>query len=353
MSGILGGIFDGIGTLFNISSETRKQVEEQKRYEYDKLKTELSNQLPNNLISFMQSQGQNTYGFADYINKMGDSSKLVNMYPYYQDMRNFNYQKELNNITMRREDTAIQRRVNDLINSGLSPLLATGSSASSATFSGGSSPVSTAVQGLYHDPKSTPLNLPNAVNTYYDIKQKQAQTKVMDAQASLVKSQAEKTSVDTALSIANTKKTNQEIKNLQSQNELTLSQANLSRMQFQKIKAETDVLMYNLQLSLNAGIRTTDALNGLYNSALDVVDRLTSTTDRNPIIKAGRRLGSYLGLNSKPVVDYIMRSGALLVNSISNGNSNTVKAPIRYVNQKRKYGVGGLFNFQAPNFTFK
>lgn len=52
----------------------------------------------------------------------------------------FNYQKELNNLTMQREDNAVQRRMADLIEAGLSPYLAVGSSANSSSLSTGSAP---------------------------------------------------------------------------------------------------------------------------------------------------------------------------------------------------------------------
>lgn len=52
----------------------------------------------------------------------------------------FNYQKELNNLAMQREDNAVQRRMQDLASAGLSPYLAAGSAASSSSLSTGSAP---------------------------------------------------------------------------------------------------------------------------------------------------------------------------------------------------------------------
>lgn len=52
----------------------------------------------------------------------------------------YEYQKQLNQLTMEREDTAVQRRADDLIAAGLDPSLAAGSAASSSTFSSAPAP---------------------------------------------------------------------------------------------------------------------------------------------------------------------------------------------------------------------
>lgn len=50
----------------------------------------------------------------------------------------FEYQKQLNNLTMQREDNAVQRRAMDLEKAGLSKVLAAGSAAGSANYASGS-----------------------------------------------------------------------------------------------------------------------------------------------------------------------------------------------------------------------
>ena len=88
------------------------------------------------------------------------------------------YQKALNASTMAREDNAIQRRVADLNAAGLSPTLAAGSSASSASFRSGETPTSNVGRGVYEGAMAA-----NA------LKAQQAQVGMTEAQTRLINAQ--------------------------------------------------------------------------------------------------------------------------------------------------------------------
>lgn len=74
------------------------------------------------------------------------ASNLFNTgYNVYQDQRNFKYQKELQQELFKRDDTAIQRRVQDAIAAGINPNAVVGSGAGVTSAGGASStPVSKA-----------------------------------------------------------------------------------------------------------------------------------------------------------------------------------------------------------------
>lgn len=92
------------------------------------------------------------------------------------------YQKWLNNQTMMREDNAVQRRMADLKNAGLSPYLAGGSSASTGSYSGGSAPISN-----FQMPQ---FNSTFSIMSKQQIQQMKAQTELIQSQAQIEKSKA-------------------------------------------------------------------------------------------------------------------------------------------------------------------
>lgn len=100
----------------------------------------------------------------------GGAGSILN---YRAQLKKLNYDKTVQNIAWRREDSSIQRRVNDLRAAGLSPVLAAGQGASSGPI------VTTQAPQLNFDPVQTVLN---AIQQQANISQTYAQTKLADAQ---------------------------------------------------------------------------------------------------------------------------------------------------------------------------
>lgn len=83
---------------------------------------------------------------VSYAQAANDASRLA--YTIYQDQRDAAYQRELNDKMMEREDSAIERRVNDAINAGINPYDAIGAGSGAGSSSGSGYKSSSLPEGL-------------------------------------------------------------------------------------------------------------------------------------------------------------------------------------------------------------
>lgn len=119
----------------------------------------------------------------------GALTNLANSYINYRNYQlqkdQFNYQRNIQQNIFQREDNSIQRRTQDLIAAGLSPVLAAGSGASAGNV------VSTKAPQLeqFQNPVTDVMNVMALLKMKQDIS-------MSEAQVDLIKAQAEKTNVE-------------------------------------------------------------------------------------------------------------------------------------------------------------
>lgn len=120
-------------------------------------------------------------------------------YQKMQDERNFNYQKDLNNQIMQREDNAVQRRARDLEAAGISKHLAAGSSASSTALStsSGASISNQGSQNVINNEVGTALT--GMANMLADTKLKGAETQNIKSDTAVKKQEAINKAVEKGL----------------------------------------------------------------------------------------------------------------------------------------------------------
>lgn len=253
----IGGIFSGIGSLIGAGTgiydsiqnakNQQAQLEEQKR---------LNNwTMDYNERTFKQNQEnwQNSFDFAN---------------------EQFNYQKDLNKTVMDREDTAVQRRMADLQQAGLSKWAGLGTSAQTASLSSGSYGTGSAGhsntgglnagQAVQQDFAKSIFAGVNIANMIQGMQTRSIENDLM--KADILKRVAEVDNVR-----ADTKNKGSQNENIQADTKNKIQQRQESISRTFKTDIETDTLLYNLEQSIISGLRTNDAMNGYYNMINDVV----------------------------------------------------------------------------------
>lgn len=99
-------------------------------------------------------------------------SAATTAYNIYQQERQYDYERNLQKQVFQREDSSIQRRVNDLRRAGLSPVLAAGNGAASGAVVGVKTPQADDIAGKYA----------NLIQMANDIANSKVQRELMEAQ---------------------------------------------------------------------------------------------------------------------------------------------------------------------------
>lgn len=181
-----------------------------------------------------------------------DFQKEVNAQNQANFKSQFEYQKELNNLQMQREDNAIQRSVLDHQKAGFNKLLAIGnqSAAGGMTTFGGSANLQ-AAEGKAVDYSGFLSNVGKAI----------MDNQINRAMISKTKAETDYTNQKTLTEIENTE--NMRIKNLSDEYKRTTDryQRKLIMKQIKESESRIDTAYYNLGLSEKRGIRTNDTLD--------------------------------------------------------------------------------------------
>lgn len=226
-----------------------------------------------------------TTGIMDYAN-----SKKQHKENMAFQREQFDWQKKQAEIQRQREDTAIQRRAQDLRQAGFNPYLAENDGAQASPVSGGGFAGDTTDQSLNIGDVSgiDPVNIVNAVyNTLRgknQYKRERYDTIIKKHEAGRQIELDKQNELETEYKRLNNAKTNQEREQIKENIKL--------------IKKRYEVLEHDLNISKREGLRTNDAKDSTYNSTVAAGNQLINTgkdilqqQDDN-VIKRGERVGS-------------------------------------------------------------
>lgn len=178
----------------------------------------------------------------------------------------FDYQRNLNNQIMTREDTAVQRRVADLEKAGMSKWLAAGQGASSTPLSTSNGAVGGQNANTHNmDLKGSIMAGINVAQQVQGITNSMTQRQNTIADTTLKSAEANTQRKEALLKEAqelnvrkNTEKQSKEIE------EINKRLQKIDK-EMRSLDVQNSTLFYNLQQSLLLGLRTTDQLNGTLN----------------------------------------------------------------------------------------
>lgn len=214
----------------------------------------------------------------------------------------FNYQKELNNKMFEREDNAVVRRMKDLSNAGINPLMADGQSASAA---GGSSTSFTGTDAAQMEMFDTSTML-SAFLDSQRIKNEKAQTKIEKERLNMQQLNSAQDRLESlSRQILNTKEV--EVKNA------LIKQYNANT---ELINKQAKALGINIEISewSNLPVGTDPRVNNPFQAASGAAiaagKLLSKETDseKNPIKKAINKAGNNASPITQNTIDKIQKT---------------------------------------------
>lgn len=218
----------------------------------------------------------------------------------------FEYLKQQNALQQQREDTAVQRKMQDLRNSGLNPLAAdatggasTGATGSTTSFSGEQAAQmgTDLMSGLQIEADS----LYNLMSQRNGLAQQQAQTDLLQQE----KLNKEQDILESQSRIAS----NTSDQNLKKAQERQIAEQNKKiRQETTNLKTQNDINNWNYNYSQNQNLRTTDALGNFSIKAgpLSISGNENMMPLRtNPFYQAAGRLGSEISQTINNGIDGI------------------------------------------------